>query len=594
MDPIIQSSIDELISEFKKAGVNLNDPVSKLMVTTLIHQAQKIKDEIGALPDRVLSRLAEYFIPKNKIDASPSLCLLQPAVKQKKGMEAITIAEGTFFFFKIDNKTSLSYYPLYRNYVLPLTATHILTDKLLLSKGVRTELNLNCKGKIWAGLEIPADIETLESVSFYIKGTDGLLPDKVLVGNEMIELSFTGANNLSDIPMMEPFESQQVNPSSVEVFSNVQTQLSEMEHGRLIYINDSLKDRDIFKYRAYPKSFQQYLESTDLDKFENNTLWILFDFGDEYDVPESIDIIPNVVPALNINLNSVTLTQTSPIAKLTKGDGAYFLNIVETSLHFQKQGFGTVSEDVVVRDFDVNCYNKDILHRDVRNLYNRFIEDYHAFVDYHSLKDGELIRSLRELVNKIGKSVTSANDVKAQFDEGTYVMRAVGLIGNSAAVKVSYLTTNGKSGNAPKEGMIMENKKDAALEKDLRVISSAVGGEDKATADQRYEMLRYYTLTSDRLYTKMDVDAFLRLQLLKEFGKDEVKRISHEIYIQGAAGSDKLVRGLYIDIKFKDEKNYRRAQSDALGKKLHQMIVDRSCISMPIIVNIILPDNGIL
>lgn len=590
MDSIIQSNIDELLSELKKTGTNLSDPVSKLMVTTLLHQALKIRDEVSATPERVVSRLCDYFIPKNKIDATPALCLLQPAVKAKKGLDAHQIADGTFFTFKIDAKKNLSYYPVFRNYMLPITALHILTDKVLLFKDTRTELKLNCKGKVWVGLEMPVEIETLGNVSFYIRNSLGVMPQKIFIGNDMTELSFTAANNLTAIPMMEPFDSQQTNSSSIEIYSTWQSSFSEFEDGKLLYINDNLKDRDVFKYRAYPKTFQQYLESNDLDKFENNTLWIMLDFGDEYDVPVNIEILPNVVPAVNVSLNSVTLTQTSPIAKLTNGDDSYYLNIVDTSLPSQKQGFNAINEDIVIRDFDVNCYNKDILHRDVRNLYNRFIEYYHAFVDYHSLKDGELVRTLRELVNKIGKSVISTADIKNHFDEGTYVMRSLELIGRPTIIKVSYLTTNGRLGNSPKAGMIMENKKDAALEKDVRVISSAFGGEDRASADQRYEMLRYYTLTNDRLYTKMDIDAFLRLQLIKEFGKDEVKRIDYNISIEGASGSDKLVRGLYIDIKFKDEKNYSKAMSLAFEKKLHQMISDKSCISMPIIISLIVPE----
>lgn len=587
MDSIIRTNIDELLAEFKKSGMSLSDPVSKLMVTTLLHQAQKIKDEISLLPDRVMERLSRYYIPKNKIDATPALCLVQPALKVRKGLEAHAIADGTFFSFKIDNKTSLTYYPLFRNYVLPIAVSHFFTGKVLISKGERTVMNLNCKGKVWLGLEMPVEIESMENVSFYIRSFSGVLPKKIFVGNDMTELSFTAASNLTEVPMMTPFDAQQAGPSSIETFGAWQRQLAEMEQGRLIYINDSLRDRDIFKYRAYPKTFQQYLESSDLDKFGNNTLWILFDFGDEYDVPSDLEILPNVVPAVNVTLNSLTLTQSSPIARLNKDDGSYFLGIVETSLPSQKQGFNTVCEDVMVRDFDADCYNKEILHRDVRNLYNRFIEDYHAFVDYHSLKDGELVRTLRELVNKIGKGVFSSAEVKNHFDEGTYVMRNVGLIGKSTTVKVSYLTTNGRLGNTPKIGMSMENRKDAALDKDVRIVSSASGGEDKAGPDQRYELLRYYTLTADRLYTKMDIDAFLRLQLLKEYGKEEIKRISFDISVQGAAGASKLVRGLYIDIRFRDEKNYSKATSMALDRKLHRMITDKSCISMPIIITLI-------
>lgn len=105
MDSIIRRNIDELVSDLKKAGANLNDPVSKLMVTALLHQTQKIKDEISLIPDRVVSRLCECFIPKDKIDASPALCLLKPAVKSKKGVETHTMADGTFFSFKIDLST---------------------------------------------------------------------------------------------------------------------------------------------------------------------------------------------------------------------------------------------------------------------------------------------------------------------------------------------------------------------------------------------------------------------------------------------------------------------------------------------------------
>lgn len=586
MDPIIQSNIDELIIGLKKHGSDVNDPVSKLMISALLFQAQKIKDEIDVLPQKILDRLCSYFIPKNKIDAIPSLCLVQPKLKARKDIEAHHIIDGSYFTYRIDSKQSLSYYPLFRNCLLPYSACHLLTPKCLVSNGSRVDLHLSRKGSVWLGLELPTEIESLESVSFYIRGTSGVLPERICTSGATTELSFVSADNLSDIPMMEPFDSQQMNPASAGILSDWKSVLANSENGRLIYVTDSLQDRDIFKRKAYPKVFQQFLESNDLDRFGNDTLWILFDFGDSYDVPEDMEIIPNVVPAANVNIGTVSLTQSSPVAKLTKADGSCFLNIVETSMAAQKQGFNTLEEEVIVRDFDNMCYDPGTLYRDVRNLYNRFVDDYHAFVEYHGIKDGELIRSLRELVNRIGKSVTSQQDVRNRFDEGTYVMRGIGLSGNASSVKVTYLTTFGRLGNSPKAGSDMENRKDAAIEKDVPVIESAAGGEDKATPDQRYELLRYYTLTADRLFTKMDIEAFLRVQLLKEFGRDEVRRISTAISIQGAAGAERLTRGLYIDIRFKDRKNYDKALALALDRKLTQMIVDRSCISMPITISL--------
>lgn len=584
MDPIIEADIDELISELKKSGMTSDDPVSKLMVSALLYQARKIQDDIARIPAKVTDRLCSYFIPKNRLDATPALCLVQPVLKNRKGMEPHRMADGTCFTYKLDTKSSLSFYPLCRNLIVPFSASHLLTERFLISKDTRVDLHLAKKGQVWLGLELTAEIETLAGMSFFIKGTSGVLPDRICVGNDMTELTFTTADHIADLPVMEPFDSQQTSPSSIAMLSAWKSVLANSEEGRLVYVTDTLKDRDVFRCRAYPKSFQQMLESNDLDKFGNSTLWILFDFGDEYKVPPEAEIIPNVVPVVNVNIHTVSLTQSSPVAKLTKADGTSFLNIIETSLPAQKQGFNVVNEEVLVRDFDSGCYDPGTLYQDVRNLYNRFVDDYHAFVDYHGLKDGELIRSLRELINRIGKSVTASQDVRNRFTDGTYAMRGIGLGSISSAIKISYLTTAGRLGNTPQAGSLMENRKDAALDKDVRVIVGATGGEDRADADQRYEMLRYYTLTSDRLFTKMDIDAFVRLRLLREFGRDEMRRISHDITVQGAGGPSRLMRGLYVDIRFRDRRNYEKALAMALDRRLRQMILDRACLSMPVIV----------
>ena len=155
----------------------------------------------------------------------------------------------------------------------------------------------------------------------------------------------------------------------------------------------------------------------------------------------------------------------------------------------------------------------------------------------------------------------------------------------SPSVRVSYITTQGKIGNAPQEGSKMENKKVPAIERDVPVIVSATGGTDKASVDYRLQLLRYYSLTNDRLYTKMDIDAFLRKEIVAEF-REEYKRIFVKISIEGAGGASALQRGLYIDIEFKDKKNYERAVALSFDKLMQQRIMNKSCISMPIFVEL--------
>lgn len=587
MDPIINQQLEELIVELQKTGDGLTDPVTRVMVTTLLYQAQKIKDEISRIPERVVERLCSTFVPKNKIGAVPAVCLVQLALKNREDMPPHVIADGTSFSYKVNTKQNLTYYPIFKTLLLPFSNLYLLAPGGLRTPSGYSRIQNGKRGQVWLGLETASDVETFHNVTFLIKGTGGILPKRISVDHGERDLSFAPASQLDEVPMPEPFDSQQMGPEFIELVSMWRHKIDSEVSGRLVTMTDILADRDAFKPKTYPKLFENVLESDDLARLDDNILWVLFDFGADFEVPDEIEILPNVVPVVNVSVNSVSLTQTSPIAKLTKNDGSFFLSVIETPLATQRQGFNANIDEFVVRDFDIAGYNPDTLYKDVRNLYNHFIDDYYAFVEYHSLKDGETIRSLREMVNRLAKNVKLNPDNKTCYDEGTYVMRNVSLSAQAAAVRVSYLTTFGRLGNAPKAGDLMENKKDAALEKYVSVITSADCGEDKASVDQMYEMLRYYTLTADRLYTKMDIDAFLRYQLLKEFGNEETSRISYEITVQGAGGEVKLRRGLYVFIRFKDKKNYQKAVSLSFDEKMRQLIIDKSCISMPVIVKLI-------
>ena len=163
---------------------------------------------------------------------------------------------------------------------------------------------------------------------------------------------------------------------------------------------------------------------------------------------------------------------------------------------------------------------------------------------------------------------------------------------NNSVTKVSFLTTQGALGNmldvtVNSGSSKLECKKLPVIESNVFVVVSASGGKDKATVDQRYELIRYYSLTNDRLYTKMDVEAFARKELIAIYGKEEFKRIFVNVHVEGTAGRDLVQRGLYVDIEFKDKKNYMLAVENNLEIKLQRQIIDNSCISMPITISLI-------
>lgn len=567
----------------------LMDPIAKMMLVSLLYESQKIEDYIEGIGDQLVEKFCEDFIPRNEIEAMPALAMVGVKFKPKKESETVVIGNNSSFVYKLgDNKNQINYIPIVNTLCVPVQTLYVLGPRSLRIGNNIYDVHTEKTNCVWVGINSLAEIDTLKGLSLLISGTNGVLPNRIYIEDH--ELEYSSILSMESAELAEPFDSQQSSSQFFSVIENWKEALMNLHNQTLIYVTDETNDRDVFRMRAYPKTFEKWLEEDILTMFADDTLWLRLEFADDYIVPDALNVQLNVLPVANVDVNTVTLTQVSPIAKLQKQDNSFFLRIIETSNSSNKQGFNMLGDDVVVRDFDASCYHDGKLYRDVRNLYNRFRDDYYAFIEYNGIKDGETIKQLRDIINRIGKGVGTYNH-KYSFDSGTYVMKNMNQYPQTSSVKVSFATTLGKVGNAPMVGDTMENKKLPSIEKDLTVVVAGLGGRDKASADEKYENLRYYSLTNDRLYTKKDIEAFLRREIVSEFGKDELKRIAIDINVEGAGGNTQLQRGLYITIKFKDKKNLDKAFSSNFKHRIHNKIVNRSCISMPIITNLLVLNN---
>lgn len=594
MDIDLENRVKESINQLKQLSIedidlNEMDPVAKMLLVAMLNEVQKIQDQVDNMGQRLVERYCSDFIPYDKVNAVPSIAILSPTFKSKKDSEIINIGSETTFSYKTKgNKHPLNYIPIFSINALPYSELFLLTQRRLSFGGNKYDgIKMHQPNQMWLGIVSSVEVQSLKGLSILIKGTKGISPKQIHVGDNHTELDFVTMSEMEKVEMVEPFDAQQ---SSGQFFSFIESwkdRLLNMEDATLIYITDETSDRDLFKPRTFPSSFRLQLEDTYLNLFEPNTLWLRIDFPEGYTVPDDCQLTINSIPVVNVDVNTLTLTQASPIAKLQKQEDSFFLNVVETSSASIHQGFNSTQQDIIIRDFDASCYHNGDLYREVRNLYNRFIDDYYAFIEYNGIKDGESLKQLRQTINQIGKSVGDRGNSKYKFDSGSYVMKNMNNEQESSTVKVTFLTTQGRAGNAPRAGEIMEVKKLPSIEQKVDIIVSAMGGCDKASADERYELLRYYSLTNDRLFTRMDIDAFLRKEIISEFGKDEFNRIFIKMAIEGIGGNDYLQRGLYIDIEFKDKKNYDRAVSMALDKQMQQKIDNKSCISMPVIIKLI-------
>lgn len=586
MDVDLEKRINETIETMQQilpeaVDVYQLDPMAKIMLVALVSETSKIQDYVDGTLQRIVERFCTDFIPRKKVNAMPAICLVRPLLKADND-NLYFVESGASFTYK---SLQLNYIPIFNTTLLPHSGMYLLNHRLMRFPGGTVGVNLDRPNRIWVGILSSLEVNCLKGLSLMLRGTNGVVPEHVYVGADSAEIDFAPMSELEKIEMADPFDSQQVSGNFFSFVENWKESLLSMSNAALLYITDSTKDRDMYKPRAYPRVFQQWLENETLDLFKQNTIWLRMDFPEGYVVPDDFSVELGVLPVTNIDVNTVMLTQAQPIAKLHGDDNSFFLDILETSTASNRQGFSMNRDDILVRDFEANCYNNGDLYRDVRNLYNRFIEDYYAFIEYNGIKDGETLKKLREVINKLGKGVGLQNQ-QFKYDSGTYVMKNMNSSSAMANTSIRYITTKGFSGNTPKIGESMECKNMPGVDQKASVVVSGMGGTDKASADERYELLRYYSLTNDRLYTRMDIEAFLRKEIMAEYGREEFNRIFINISVEGAGGEKGLQRGLYIDISFKDRNNYNHAVQMSLDTLMQQRIRNKSCISMPIIVTL--------
>lgn len=592
MDIELQRKVNEAMTELNRLSVeNFDyqhlDPVAKMMLVALLHETQKIENEFERLQDNITEHFCEHFIPRREVLAMPAVAVVAP----KRGVANVhAVAEvnnGAAFTVKVDgSKNPLNFMPLFRNTVIPCEDVIIVTPHYLHTNTGRQEIYGMAANTMWIGLNTRAESDTLRGFSFMLRGMYGIVPEHIsIVGSEQRALNFATMDRMEDIDMLEPFDSQQSSPTFFSLLQHWKERLLDMSDGDIIYITERYNDRDLFKPRTYPRQLQEAIEQHTLDTLSDHVVWLKLQFDKDVVVSDDCEVLVNTMPVVNINVNTLTLSNAAPIAKLQNGENSFFLQLLETSNNAHREGFNMQADEIIVRDFDAVCYHDGLLHNEVHNLYNHFIEDYYAFIDYHNIRDGEEIKRLRNIINRIGRSVGLQND-GFKYDSGTYVMKNINQQQQSVSTNVAYLTTQGAQGNMPTAGHTMDNRRVPVLGAEVEVVVSAMGGCDKATSDQHYELLHYYALTNDRLYTRMDVEAFLRKELISMYGREEFKRITIHSSIEGAMGERGLQRGLYVDIEFKDHKNYERAQRLQLQHVMQCRIKNRACICMPVVVKL--------
>ena len=499
MDVKVRNKVAEIQQalEQDEQRISLSDPVAKMMLVALAHQSCEIERKM----DQTVERLSERFCDQ---------VLLQSNLKAQPAVTVLSIGNGhecTPYF--IDENDAFTYKPTKCNY-RPIFKTRIVPGRLMACFMNNTLLQ-PCKlpvqatwpdnrynKELWLAFDSAGEVNTLEDVMIALSHP---LPDDSLtaeVGDVQIPLSLV----MEDMP-----RTLNSNFMLVEFWKK-----SLVYYGLWLYRFGKCSNKRTLHRGEIPAWIMDSYAQEILEPFIGNRfLWIRIKTDRGISLPLDTAILLNCIPAVNYDIQDVKLNYSEPIQRLENDKmGTYFLDVVQN----QEQ-----AQDFFIRDFDVNQYDNERIREDVTNLYRHYVNDYFAFVDSNSLHDGATLRSLRQSMMQVYDSLDEYRSGNVRPYGGTYAIRNPR--NNQQPMVLTYFTTNGERGNLLRRGGRLTSTNAAVG--DVEALINATGGRNKVKdIKTRKELARHIVNSNDRLFTKMDLLQYCKMEFIRAFGEEAI------------------------------------------------------------------------
>lgn len=499
MDVKVRNKVAEIQQalEQDEQRISLSDPVAKMMLVALAHQSCEIERKMDQTVERLSERFCDQVLLQSNLKAQPAVTVL--SIGNGRECTPYFIDENDAFTYK---PTKCNYRPIFKTRIVPGRLMACFMNNTLLQPGklpVQATWPDNRYNKeLWLAFDAAGEVNTLEDVMIALSHP---LPDDSLtaeVGDVQIPLSLV----MEDMP-----RTLNSNFMLVEFWKK-----SLVYYGLWLYRFGKCSNKRTLHRGEIPAWIMDSYAQEILEPFIGNRfLWIRIKTDRGISLPLDTAILLNCIPAVNYDIQDVKLNYSEPIQRLENDKtGTYFLDVVQN----QEQ-----AQDFFIRDFDVNQYDNERIREDVTNLYRHYVNDYFAFVDSNSLHDGATLRSLRQSMMQVYDSLDEFRSGNVRPYGGTYAIRNPR--NNQQPMVLTYFTTNGERGNLLRRGGRLTSTNAAVG--DVEALINATGGRNKVRdIKTRKELARHIVNSNDRLFTKMDLLQYCKVEFMRTFGEEAI------------------------------------------------------------------------
>ena len=497
MDIKVRNKVAELqrALEQDEQRISLSDPVAKMMLVAMAHQSCEIERKMDQTVTRLSEQFCDQVLQRSNLQAQPAVSVVN--IGNGREYTPYYIDENDTFTYKA---AKCNFRPIFRSRIVPGRIVACFMNNMLLQPNSSplqaTWPDNRHKDEIWLAFDAAGEVNTLEDA---IIAFSHPLPSEMLmaeVGDVQIPMSLV----MEDVP-----RTLNSNFMLMEFWKK-----SLVYYGLWLYRFGKCSNKRTLHRGEIPAWIMDSYAQEIIEPFVGNRyLWIRIKASKGISLPLNTAILLNSIPVVNYDIQDVKLSYSEPIQRLESDKtSTFFLDVVQN----QEQ-----AQEFFIRDFDVCQYDNERIREDITNLYHHYVNDYFAFVDSNSLHDGATLRSLRQSMMMVYDSLDEYRSGNTRPYGGAYAIRNPR--NNQQPMVLTYFTTNGERGNMLRRGGRLTSTNVAVG--DVEALIDATGGRNKIRdIKTRKELAKHIVNSNDRLFTKIDLLQYCRMEFMRAFGEE--------------------------------------------------------------------------
>ncbi|MCF0202012.1 MAG: hypothetical protein HUK08_01480 [Bacteroidaceae bacterium] len=468
-----------------------NDPIFSLLTMAIAHQVNRIDRDINEIKKDVVKDFVRMLVPDYLTKATPASLVIE--CNAIDGIDSVRMDEQKVFNI---NGLPTSFRPILVTNVVNATLKGVTrTD------GLRWTVTLNST----------MPITSLSGMSFAITRTD--FEDLTVYCNG------------KELPLIKPWDSfnlpvSQILSTDVGIYNQKLTQNSiDLCYSQFLRCNQR-----VFVFDNY--------DQADYGVEPGYEMRLVFEFrniSDKFSF-SSRDLRLNTMVLANVDIESVVLSPSTPVARITDIKNSKGMTIRKQFMHLllpsDEQLFESM--DVQVRSLRSDRFTSLDLADMIHTLSDRLNSDFYAYQMFNTQDSSATLRRINILLNSLIKNLEEKN---SDLIPGVYltIRSQQNKISESTQLNVDYLTTSGASINEALNGDVRFNAPVEIDQQSIRLVGRPVPGKDTVNASRHQKQLvKYHLATHNRLVTPADIRIFCLTELTTRYdiGSFMVDRIS--------------------------------------------------------------------